>query len=112
MKQELTHIGRRIKTARENIGITMAELAKRANVSEQHIGLLERGRSGVSVVTLVKIAQGLNISTDSLLMSNAKPEDREHTAKDALYFLLHDFSDNEIQFLLSFVRLYREKHNR
>lgn len=67
-------LGELIKNYRKEHQLTMAEFAKRANLSKPYISMLEKNknsRSGKpivpSVVTLKKVAQAMNLSFDMLL---------------------------------------------
>ena len=60
-------IGNRIRSARNRVGMTRENLAEKTNVTSRFIADVERGNVGVSVSTLKKICEVLNISSDSLL---------------------------------------------
>ena len=67
-KKELNvQIGKRIKDARLEIGMTQATLAEQIDVSEQYISDLERGVVGTSIQTLIDICSALSVTSDSLL---------------------------------------------
>lgn len=55
----------RLKKARDDAGLTQAELAKRAGVSQQAIGEIERGAVR-STKSIYKIANALNVSVNYL----------------------------------------------
>lgn len=58
----------RIKRRRNALGISKAELARRSGLPRATITHIEQRRSnGLSTITLVKIADALNASTDYLL---------------------------------------------
>lgn len=59
-------LARTIVVLRERMGITQAELARRAGVDRAFLNGIERGKRSPTVPALVKIAAGLN-STVSLL---------------------------------------------
>ena len=56
-----TQLGQRIKTARENAGLTQSQLAEIAEVSTNHISALERG-------VYDKIATALGVDANYLLL--------------------------------------------
>lgn len=60
-------IGRRIKLAREQRGLTQEELAEALDMSPMHISVLERGAKPPKLETLVNIANVLHVSADLLL---------------------------------------------
>ena len=61
-------IGERCRRARETAGYTQEQLAERIGVSTQFLSDAERGVTGMSVNTIIKLCQVLNISADFLLL--------------------------------------------
>lgn len=61
-------IGERCRKAREVAGYTQEQLAEQVGVSTQFLSDAERGVTGMSVTTIIKICSILNISTDYLLL--------------------------------------------
>ena len=57
----------RIKMGRKALGISQAELAKRAGTDQGHISRLESGDKGAGTETLAGIARELNISFSQLV---------------------------------------------
>lgn len=69
MPKELNiQIGERCRRARETAGYTQEQLAERIGVSTQFLSDAERGVTGMSVSTIIKLCQVLSISTDFLLL--------------------------------------------
>jgi len=64
---DLSAIGSRIKTAREQAHLTQEDLAAVVDLSPNHISVLERGIKQPKLETLVAIANALNVSADTLL---------------------------------------------
>ena len=60
-------IGKRIKSAREEKGLTQEQLAEQVNLSPMHISVIERGNKLPRLETLIKIANVLDVSADTLL---------------------------------------------
>jgi transcriptional regulator with XRE-family HTH domain len=61
-------IGAKIKRAREQAGLTQAELAKKAGVKQARISLWESGkRQQMSLEHLRSIARALGVSADFLI---------------------------------------------
>ena len=60
-------LGKRIKAAREQAGLTQEELAEQLEMSATHISVIERGVKPPKLETFVRIANSLNVSADSLL---------------------------------------------
>ena len=66
-KYDRAEVGRRIKQLRQAQTLTVQELAKQSGVSAGYVSEVERGMSAVSVDKLMKIADGLKVSLESLL---------------------------------------------
>ena len=90
-------IGRRIREARKNIGITQDKLAETVDLSPSHMSHIESGKTKVSLPSLVLIANALNTSVDSLLHDNIVIT-RDSFDKD-FRDLLKDCSMNERKYL-------------
>ncbi len=61
------NIGKRIKEARTNRRFTQEQLAEKANITVVYLSELERGIKLPSLAVFVRIAEALQVSTDSLL---------------------------------------------
>ena len=66
-KQELEILGRIIREKREAQGLTQVELAEKAGVDRNYIGMVERGERNPSYLSLQKIAKGLGIKVEELI---------------------------------------------
>jgi transcriptional regulator with XRE-family HTH domain len=61
-------IGRNLAALRERLGISQAELAKRANIDQSYISRMEAGRNdNPSLETLVKLASAFDMSAAELI---------------------------------------------
>jgi transcriptional regulator with XRE-family HTH domain len=61
-------IGRNLAALRERLGISQAELAKRANIDQSYISRMEAGRNdNPSLDTLVKLARAFDMSVAELI---------------------------------------------
>lgn len=60
-------VGHRIKEARQMLGLSIAEVARRGKFERKTIVRLERGKTYPSVQTIRKLATILQVSTDLLL---------------------------------------------
>ena len=60
-------IGRNIRAARTELGITQEEAAERLKISQLHFGRLERGERPASLEMLAQIAEAFGVSLSSLL---------------------------------------------
>lgn len=70
-------IGERCRKARETAGYTQEQLADLIGVSTQFLSDAERGVTGMSVNTIVKLCGVLNISADFLLLGIEEPDKLE-----------------------------------
>ena len=69
MKKKINiEIGNRIYTAREKCDYTQEQLAELLDVGVQHISNIERGVAGISLTTLKRACEVLNVSADYLLL--------------------------------------------
>ena len=86
--------GRRVREKRVKINMSQETLAEKCQVSTSYIGLVERGERKPSLLVLVRIANALNVSTDSLLFDSLR-----HIAssnKDRIMMMVNDFDDTQI----------------
>lgn len=103
----LGEVGRRVRTLREQRGMTRKALAKESDVSERYLGQLEAGEGNASILLLRRIASALNVSIGELLL----PEDRNaverrlitrflerlpaHRMEDVIFRLMRDYGHEE-----------------
>ena len=59
--------GQRLQEQRQNQGLTMEQLAEKANLSSNFIGAIERGLKEPSLSTLISILNALDVPADVLL---------------------------------------------
>ncbi len=62
-------IGNNIRKIRQKQKLTIEEAASIIGVSSNFLGKIERAQSIMSLETLIKIANGLNVTTDDILSS-------------------------------------------
>ena len=62
----MDNLGGRLRTARLEVGLTLRELARQADVSPSLVSLIENGKSQPSVATLYTFARILDVSVDEL----------------------------------------------
>ena len=63
-------LGKRIKAARERVGMTQEDLAAAVDYSVDHVSVVERGVKPPKLEKLVVIANVLNVGTDELLQDS------------------------------------------
>lgn len=64
---DLKAVGRRVKAARMQCGLTQDDLAEKAELSTTHISCIERGVKPPKLDTFMKIANVLGVTSDILL---------------------------------------------
>lgn len=65
-------VGMRIKELRHRLGISQEELAARADVHRTYIASLEVGKRNISIITLEKIVNALDISLSEFFNFDVK----------------------------------------
>lgn len=68
-------VGNRVRTVRENLGLTRKELAGRIGLSEYFLVSIENGRKGISIATLRKLSNALCTPAEFLLTGRESPSD-------------------------------------
>jgi transcriptional regulator with XRE-family HTH domain len=68
--QEL--LGKRIRGLRNKAGLTIAQLAEKANLSDNFIGCIERGERSPTLKTLEKVASALGVEIADLFVFSPK----------------------------------------
>lgn len=76
-------IGKRIRAARERKGLKQHNLAALAEVAATNISHIERGVAKVSLPTLLKIANALEVSMDELLCDSLTKSNHIYSNKIA-----------------------------
>ena len=109
MKDHLKHIGESIRSTRKAKGLTIDTLSELVGISSSFLGTLERGESSLSVETLMNICRVLGVSSDSIILSQeptpASPAVNDK--KDIIMTLLSNASEDELSFLVDYIKLYR-----
>jgi transcriptional regulator with XRE-family HTH domain len=65
--QPSDHVGRQVRRRRQAAGLSIAEVARRADVSAPFISQLEAGRTSMSIATLYRVAAALGCTANALL---------------------------------------------
>ncbi|HWZ99603.1 MAG TPA: helix-turn-helix transcriptional regulator [Candidatus Dormibacteraeota bacterium] len=63
----LSAFGTRLRELREQRNLSQEKLAEMADLHRNYVGNLERGKSNVSLLTIVKLARSLNVKPIKLL---------------------------------------------
>ena len=104
-------VGENIRLLRKKRGLTQEELAERINLQQAYIGGVERGERNISMLTLQKIAVGLEVSPEKVLnLSNINL--LENPQREGFLSintsLIHQKNIDELQFILKFIHNFSE----
>ena len=100
-------IGRRVRLRRDLFGLSREQLAEKIEVSYQFIGDIEYGNRGMSLETLYKMSQVLEISADYFLAGKNCEEDDEETAlfRDEINSALDNCSKEQLKDVSQLIRI-------
>ena len=104
-------LGRKIRQQRKEKKYTLEQLSEKLDVSTTFIGQIERAKGIPSLETLVKIANVLEISTDSLLFGDLNNESGNNHFIKEVEKLTETFSPNEKELLLKQIEIINEYRN-
>ena len=106
-EKNLKRIGENIRAARKSKKLTIETLSELAGISESFLGTVERGESSISIETLTNLCKVLNVSADSLIMYGEESAPTLSDKRDTLLTILKNATDEELDFLVDYVKLYR-----
>lgn len=66
-RQELIRLGQIIRKKREAKNLTQLQVAEKAQLDRNYIGMVERGERNPSYLSLLKIASGLDMQVYQLI---------------------------------------------
>lgn len=55
-------VGRRVRSLRQQLGVSQEELAARAGLHRNYVGSVERGERDIGIVAVAKLATALGVS--------------------------------------------------
>lgn len=84
-------IGKRIKNIRENMNMTKESFAKQLGISGQYLGMVERGKSYLSIEKLKILCDITNLSADYILFG------KDNNIKNDTKEILSEFSDEQLE---------------
>ena len=67
MENSSVDIGKNITRLREQRSLTIRDLAIKSDIAENSLSAIEHGKKGVGLLTLIKLADALNVSLDYLV---------------------------------------------
>lgn len=66
MTKPLEKLGQAIRSRRERLGLSQEKLADKCGFDRTYISMLERGKRNPSLLNLLRIAKGLDVSVSEL----------------------------------------------
>ncbi len=70
-------IGSKLFSTRKKLGLTQAEVAEAAGISDRAYADIERGTANLRTETLLRICDALHITPDEILTESKKTENKE-----------------------------------
>jgi len=104
-------LGKHIRKRRKEKNLTLEQLAEQLDVSTTFIGQIERGKGVPSLETLVKIANVLEISTDSLLFGDLSAKSCNNHFIKKVTELTTTFTSRDKELLLKNIEIINEFRN-
>ena len=104
-------LGKHIRKQRKEKKYTLEQLAEKLDVSTTFIGQIERAKGIPSLETFVKIANVLEVSTDSLLFGDLNNESINSYFIKRVAELTKSFTTDEKQLLLRNIEIINEYIN-
>ena len=99
----LKPMGKRIKMARENKGMTQEQLAEKLDLSVQHISVIERGVKAPRLETFIKLANELGVNADYFLEDLLSVSSK--ITSNELYDAMDGISEEEKQRIMQVVKV-------
>lgn len=104
-------LGTNIRNRRKEKNYTLEQLAEKLDVSTTFIGQIERAKGKPSLETLVKIANVLEISPDSLLFGDLNAQSGNNHFTKKIVELTENFSPKDKELLLKNIEIINEYRN-
>lgn len=106
MELDYKAIGKRVKKARNGMGLTQEALAEKAGTSTTHMSNIETGNSKLSLPMLVALANALSVSADELLCDSVI-----HTKEifvQEIQDIMEDCDEYEVRILTNLLKAAKE----
>ena len=104
-KQQLIEIGQRLRSRRQELGLTREKMAELADIGTGYYGQLEVGTSQMSIDTLIKLSQSMHLPMDYIIFgSGYEPGDTSGVQE-----LLSRCTDRELKLAEEVLKLFLMK---
>jgi transcriptional regulator with XRE-family HTH domain len=98
-------LGEKIRQKRLNKGLSQEALSGAVDLSQSFYGHIERGDRKLSVESLVKIADYLDLSMDFLLLESKSPRGGDESLQCELNNIFRDKSQTQKDYLLNILKV-------
>lgn len=102
----IVSLGKRIRTLRRARGLTLLKLASLCDISEKHLGDVERGKGNATIELLESIAKNLGVRIEELFPQN-EILGQEEIIKELGQFL-EKIDEKNLRRLYAFVKVWFE----
>lgn len=99
----LISVGKRIQSIREKRELTQSRLEEKTGINTKYISAIECGQKNVTIKTVEKIANGLNIDLYELFLFSEELESEE-AVKKAIESLIKESDIKTLNLCLDFLR--------
>ena len=104
MKKE-DNIGKRIKKARQYMGLTQEELAEKVDMDSKHLSKIENGLHLPSYNTLKKLSDFLNLSTETEQTASNNKKDEKSIYLKSIKILNSAKNEEEMKFYYMLLKI-------
>lgn len=101
-------VGERIRDRRISIGLSQDELGEKIDRAAKYCSDIERGICGMSVETMLAIADSLDMSLDFVMFGEASEEEleRHKNAETALTHILAQCDPRQFEYAIRMLKLF------
>lgn len=89
-------LGKRIRLFRNQSGLTQAQLAEKTGLSDNFIGLIERGIKQPTIDTLHKIVKSLDVTLEELFKNTTEETSKKPAQELRELLAKRNFKDSEL----------------
>lgn len=93
-------IGQRIRNIRKECGITQQDLSSIISVNQSYIAQVEQGKKNITIDTLAKISNALEVSLSDLLQGLDNKDTRQTSAFVRINTILDSTTTNDHEMIL------------
>ena len=94
---------RNLKNARLRCGLTIPQLADKADISRTYLYKLERYRGNISVNVLISLCHALNVRVSEIIPEDEMPEELSNA--EIFDYLMKDMNEEDQNAVLEIVRM-------